>query len=263
MWAIEAPGGVRLLSTADAGVPAPDRIAVGTGAGEVVVYDRTTGEQVGDPIAFAASWAEVEGDLLITGAADADPSDGCAATVAAYRIGEAEPLWEAETATRASFDGEQCAPAPHDIAEGLMPLSPGGTPTVVDVATGESVWTGDEPAQALAVAEGTAATASWELGPDNFSGYDLATGQLQWRTTAAIESSAVIHPIGSTLWMTTLIDDVRDLHTVRAVGLRTGEVVTVPGEKAEFRGDRVLTFVGEPTRDHPAGRYAWAGDLWK
>ncbi|WP_026923400.1 outer membrane protein assembly factor BamB family protein [Glycomyces arizonensis] len=266
LWSTPTYASARVVSGSSwTGEAAPERLVVesfptGHDSRTVTVYEN------GDSLGSVPTQASVDlaGDtMLVYDDWDDNPADGCTAAVTAYRLGESEPAWEAAVATRKSGDLSSCGDLPAITAyDGKLPLTVENTPAVVDVATGEAVWTAPAEGQAYALSPdgGTLIATDWESEEDNLVAYDIGTGEERWRATADVGSQSQATVIGSTLW---IHGDASmwgwSDYNVIAYNLDTGEGVALPGSVSAFApGEIIMTDDDYETPELTA----WPVDLW-
>lgn len=194
---------------------------------------------------------------------DDNPADGCTASVAGYRFGEDDPAWELEADMRKSADLSSCGELPNTAPrDGMLPLTIDGAPALVDLETGEAVWTGSGEGQAYTISEdaGTLIAADWESEEDNLIAYDVDSGEELWRATAGVEDSTQATAVGSTLWLYGSGSMWGwSSSGVVAYDLGTGEGFALPGSISTFAPGEVVMTDGDyetPTLT------AWPVDLW-
>lgn len=179
---------------------------------QVSVFDTATGELLaasGSDVDFDSVNARVAGDILLVQTGEYhEPESGCAASIAAYRIGDAvpgrAPVWERWV--DAEKEGESCLPLPPLRADqGLLLASDGGLPVLMDVTTGETVWSGDGAQEFPLVAHGNVLlavdkdptrnrTAVWDLETNtaHWEGYRFSDAWVQGDRLWAVSQGRVI-----------------------------------------------------------------------
>jgi outer membrane protein assembly factor BamB len=204
----------------------------------------------------------IAGDTLVVAADyDDNPADGCTATVSGYGFGDAEPVWELEAMTRKTADLSSCGGLPTaEAQDGKLPLTIDGVPSIVDVATGETVMEAPAEGQAIALSPDAdlLVTVGWEEG--ELVAYDAASGEERWRAGTTFGSGDRAWAFGSTLW---LYGDASmwgwTTYGVYAYDLATGEGVALPGAAAYFLEDAIVTSSG----DYDAlALQAWPAEVW-
>lgn len=211
--------------------------------------------------AFAAGSEQM---LIVYDDYDDNPADGCTAVLRGYRFGGDDPAWEIEADMRKSADLSSCGELPDTgLRDGMLPLTVDGAPVVVDAATGEVEWTAPDEGQAYALSgdAGTLVAVDWEAEEDNLVAYDVESGEVLWRTTAAVESSTQTSVIGSTLWLYGSGSMWGwSSYSVIAYNLHTGEGVALPGSVSAFvPGAIVMT---DDDFDAPE-LTAWPVEIWE
>jgi outer membrane protein assembly factor BamB len=245
------------------GAPAPDRLLVAsypTGNESRTVTVVENGERLlSVPTRSSTTLA---GDTLIAyDEYDDNPADGCTAVLTGHRIGQSEPAWELEAMTRKTADFASCGGLPTvEARDGRLPLTIGGVPSIVDVATGDAVWEAPTEGQAIAVAPDTLVTADWEAEEDNLVAYDTATGEERWRANATFASGDATWSVGSTLWLHGRGDRWSgESSGVVAYNLTTGEGLALPGTADYFIPGRITTTSGDLDI---VTRNLWPTELW-
>ncbi|SDE05214.1 PQQ-binding-like beta-propeller repeat protein [Glycomyces harbinensis] len=247
------------------GEPMPDRLLVEsypTGHDSRVVTVYEDGESLVS--AAAQGGAAVSGDTLIVyDDYDDNPADGCTALLSGHRFGGSGPAWEVEAQTRKTADFTYCGGLPTaEAQEGRLPLTIDGVPSIVDAATGETVWEAPAAGQAIALGPGgdVLVVADWEAEADNLVAYDSATGEERWRASAAFGSGDRAWALGATLW---LYGDAGmwgwSSYEVYAYDLGSGEGVALPGTAAYFVSGEIVTSTGD--YDAPV-LSAWPTEVW-
>lgn len=155
---------------------------------QVSAFDTATGEHLAgssSDVDFDSVNARVAGDMLLVQTGEYfEPVSGCAASVAAYRIGDAAPgqapVWEQWV--DAEQDGERCLQLPPLHADqGLLPASDGGLPVLLDVTTGETAWSSDEARGFALAAHGNVLLAVDEDATQNRTAvWNLETDTVHW-----------------------------------------------------------------------------------
>ncbi|THV41437.1 hypothetical protein [Glycomyces buryatensis] len=270
-WTIEAGTDAGPLAPGGPDRPLGEQLPVRSlvdGEPRLSVMDTESGEQVGDAAEFDAAWAAIEGDSMIAaGAADPEPSDGCRSPVAEFAIGDAEPAWEALTATRPTIDQYECGTLP--MAEpvgGRLAADIDGFPAVVETATDESVWTGTEAAQVLGFNDDIVVTAAWGLGGDNLTATGRATGEAEWQSTVPINPTDTVKVVGRTMWVLTAPDEYTLEREASVIDLDTGDAYRFPAQHLTFTGDEVwarFSHYDAEDADRVDGLYIWPSDLWR
>lgn len=269
LWSTPTYASVQALSSSDwSGEPLPEPLlvesfptghasrtvsALGPGGEELVAIRTQSG----------AVAAAAERMLLVHDDYDDNPADGCTAVVQGHRFGEDEPAWEIETQTRKSADLRSCGSLPSTaVRDGRLPLTIDGVPAVVDTTNGETVWTAPDEGQAYTLSEdaGTLVAVDWESEEDNLVAYDIESGEVLWRSSAAVEASTRAKAIGSTLWIygSSSIWGWSDLN-VTAYNLDTGEGVALPGSVSSFSPEQIVMSDGETDETQFT---AWPIELW-
>jgi hypothetical protein len=246
------------------GEPLPDRLLVesfptGSDSRTVTVFE--DGENLLSVPTKVST--ELSGDTLIVyDEYDDNPADGCIATLAGHRLGQSGPAWEIEAMTRKTADFTSCGGLPTvEARDGKLPLTIDGVPSIVDVATGETVWEAPAEGQAIALGAGadTLVTVDWESEADNLVAYDASTGEARWRANADFSSDDTTWAVGSTLWLYGYGEWVSSAYDVYAYDLASGEGVALPGASAYFVPGRIVTVTGATD---PAVRSVWPTELW-
>ncbi|HVM39538.1 MAG TPA: PQQ-binding-like beta-propeller repeat protein [Acidimicrobiia bacterium] len=181
--AVELEGGTELWaapldSPSDLGAPAVvagDLVVVANRTGDVVAFDRSTGErrwavftQTGDPV---VSLFTVD-SIVIAG--------GRSGTVSAFTASTGARLWDLAT------DVDLSDPQAIQSVTGTVVVGgpDSGELVVADLDTGERLWAIDGEVTAPPVATGSTVFAAVEGGfgitPDDLVAFDLATGERQW-----------------------------------------------------------------------------------
>lgn len=245
--------------------PAPDRLLVEsypTGYESRTVDVFEDGESLVS-VATQDRTALADDTLIVYDDYDDNPADGCTATLTGHRLGESKAAWEIEAMTRKTADFASCGTLPTDEPrDGKLPLTIDGVPSIVDVATGETVW--EAPAEGQAIALSPKAdllvTADWEAEADNLVAYDTATGEERWRVNASFSSDDHAWTVGSTLWLLgsgTLWG--LSSYDVYAYDLATGEGVALPGTAPYYVPGRIVTTAQNADA---AERNVWPTELW-
>jgi hypothetical protein len=245
--------------------PAPDRLLVesyptGYDSRTVDVYE--DGESLVS-VETPYRTALADDTLIAYDDYDDNPADGCTATLTGHRFGESAAAWEIEAMTRKTADLASCGTLPTDEPrDGKLPLTIDGVPSIMDVATGETVW--EAPAEGQAIALSPKADllviADWEAEEDNLVAYDTATGEERWRANASFSSDDHTRTIGSTLWLhgSGTVWGLSS-YDVYAYDLATGEGVALPGTAGYYLPGWIIT----TTENSDATEHnVWPTELW-
>jgi hypothetical protein len=247
------------------GAPVPDRLLMesfptGNESRQVHVYEN------GEAIASVPTHDSVTlaGDTLIVYSDyDGNPADGCTVHLAGRPLGDAEPTWELDAMIRKTPDLANCGGLPTvEAHDGKLPLTIDGVPSIVDAATGDTVWAAPAEGQAIALSPEAdlLVVVEWEAVHDNLVAYDAATGEERWRADTSFVSRGRATTIGSTLW---IYGDASmwgwSTYDVFAYDLATGEGVALPGTVAYFLPGEVVMTAGE--YEEPVLE-AWPTELW-
>ncbi len=269
LWSTPTYASVRALGSSDwSGEPLPEPLLVEsfpTGHASRTVSALGPGgeELVAARTQSGAAAAAAERMLLVHDDYDDNPADGCTAVLQGHPFGENGPAWEVEVQTRKSADLRSCGTLPSTaVRDGRLPLTIDGVPAVVDATTGATVWTAPEEGQAYTLGEdaGTLVAVDWESEEDNLAAYDVESGEVLWRASAAVGASTRATAIGSTLWIygSASMWGWSDLD-VTAYNLDTGEGVALPGSISSFSPGQIVMSDGEAEESRLT---AWPAELW-
>lgn len=222
--------------------------------GSVTGIDHVEGDSESDPVV-------ADGMVYLWLDYDGDPTAGCTANVRAYPADSASLAWEFDSQMRKNEDFSRCGAQPMaEPATGKLAVSDGQYPAVIDARTGQTEWTAEAEGQAYGTDGNVLAALDWEGDTDNLAGYDLATGEERWRTTAPVNYYAKTYVSGSTMWIyseSTAFGGFFD--GVYAVNLTDGTLVELPGDYIGGKDNEMQTRVEE---DAKTTTYAWPLDLF-
>ncbi|MEU6860162.1 PQQ-binding-like beta-propeller repeat protein [Glycomyces sp. NPDC046736] len=239
------------------GGPLPEHFVVALSMSErnhntFSVFDTATGELVADP--SDSNWrnpmnARVNEDLIILQWDKREnPTSGCTAHIAAYRLGEVRPasfspVWEQWV--DAPQEGEVCLPLPPlDASEGLLPVSISGRPVLLDVATGEKAWSDDDvSAHAIAASGNVLLALDWDSTESRTAVWNLETGAMRWEG----------YRLGTDTWLAG--DRIwASFGGVIGYDTATAEAISLPGQFAHTLPGVIVTRVGNEW-------HAWPDDI--